>query len=481
MRIRSTTSPDALLPPLLATVALAQAAVQLTLFLAPGVDDAQLILWAQAPRWGVLDQPAAFSNIAWALSQLGVPVAAVPVVLRQLFLAGAVLLLRAALGRWTPDATAAWLGAMAVTLLPDMHRNGLTTLTHVPFMIFALALAFRAAVACAEAPSARSYAALGLAAGLLPHAKYNALAFAVLLPVLATVDRYARRMLADRRILLSLALFALLAVPPLVWLALNGRQVARVSEKFEMGAGALAVLELARACIDSFKYLAVFAVAAAALRWRAAGAGGGAGAGVSREGLGFLLRYAILFFAVAALVATAADFGVVKRRWILPGAFFVAVLGGLWAATLLAPRRRAILLALLTGFWLYTNVKETAGELSLGEDRPGPMVTDHSALVRRLADLARSGDVLIGSRTLVADAVRRLDGITGWAGETRPPLVVGRVIAVWQGDDPPDALARQLLGTNTPPLRPEITLDGTTDGFPDSRVTYGIARLGPGG
>jgi hypothetical protein len=304
------------------------------------------------------------------------------------------------------------IGAIAVTLLPDTHRNGLTILTHTVVMGFALAVALYAFIRCLKQPSLASYVFLGLSAAFLTHSKYNSTLFFLLIFPLAQFDRMAAKVIMDRRIFVSILIFIALSLPVVFWSMYNFDQIAATGDKYEFNKGGeglaghiYSLWAVMKTSGDSLKYVAVLLLISLALgaRWKD-----------RPELLQFLIRYSALFMIVALAAASIAEVGEVKRRWMTPVMFFIAVAVGLWGALNLSAQRRSVLLALLVIFWASRNVLETYDALAIGQKKPGQVTRKFDELVTALKQLAQPGDIIMGPKNEVAQVVLRRPDLNGW-------------------------------------------------------------------
>ena len=403
--------------------AILQVILQLNFFISLGPDDAQLVLWAQEFRIGVRDQPTMLSNIAWALWQLGIDPMSFMIFTRQFFVVSAILLLRDAFKYYGFDNVLCWIGAFAIVLLPDIHRNGLTILTHSSFMIFSLALTFRGFVSCLKNPnSILSYCLFGVSAAFLFHSKYNATLFFLLLFVLTAFDRTTRQVMFDRKIFVSLFLFLLALLPVVLWTSSNGGDIAATQSKYSFGAGgdgfagpAYGALKLFEAIADSLKYVLVFGLIGFFMRDKAK-------AKEDHKLITTLIKYSFLFVAIALMAAMITEVGEVKRRWLIPGLYFVAIATLLWVSHKINEEKRQIYFLILCVFWIGSNSIETYDALSINKKKPSQVRTDHRALAKYMDAHVRTGDFIVGTKQGVAEIIWRRKDLVGWAGEIPWPV-----------------------------------------------------------
>jgi len=297
-----------------------------------------------------------FSNIAWAFSEIGLPPDHYLKISRQVFIVGAILVLRMALGHWTEDKATAWIGALAITFIYDIRGKGVTLYTHYTFVVFALAIAFLVTTLLINRKSRALYVWFGLAAALVFNAKYNGVLYFAVLLAIALYNQTARRIMIHRGALLSLAIFTALAAPSVIWGYFNQAEVVSTFEKYKFGdADKSAFIESLDVYFASLATVGVFLVVAVGHRLRTRNLPIRL-SGVSAEKLTMLGVYGLTFAIATVAVATAMYVGVVSRRWVIPGTLFIAVYGGLIGARIFPDRARSVALALIVLYWALVNI-----------------------------------------------------------------------------------------------------------------------------
>lgn len=347
---------DRWLPAILVFTGFAQAILQITYFTEIRYDDAQLIEWAARPQFGNLDQPSLLSNIAWMFSKAGLPPDQFIKIARQVFIVAAIIVFRVAFGYWTQDRTVAWLGAIAITLIDDVRGKAVTEFTHFTFVIFSLSVLFMVTTLILKNKSVLIYVLFGLSAALVFHSKYNGTLYVIIVLAMCLYDASARKILMDRRALISAALFLALAAPAVVWGYLNQDAVRGTFGKYKFNAEhSSPFVEAIDAYTSSLTSVAIFVMLALAPRlvtrdFRIELSD------VARDKFAFLGKYCLTFFLGTIIVAMAMDVGDVARRWVIPGTLFMAMYGGLLAAQVVSPRARSIWLTLMVVYWVGVNV-----------------------------------------------------------------------------------------------------------------------------
>ncbi|MGD1868649.1 MAG: glycosyltransferase family 39 protein [Neomegalonema sp.] len=339
-----------LLPWLIVALALVQGLLQTAFFGPPTKDEDELLRWAAELRWGAGDHPTLPSNIGWLLNQLGVEPVEYLRFSRQLLIAGAVLLVRAALFRWTQDEVTAWVGALSLALVDNIRGKTLVAYFHMPFVIFAMALLLYVVARLSAKKSMGGYVALGLTIALIFNSKYNGILMPAVIGVMAAFDAVARKIVLDTRILISLAVAAALCAPALIWNYFNRQVVENSFGKYRFGADSstsiIELLDAYRTDLDIGFILLVVVFG----YWLLAGREQRAPFAASPE-MRFLGNYALVSFALAVTIVLVAQAGRVNERWIIPGTMFLAVLIGVACAALLRPGERLLLLSAFVVYW----------------------------------------------------------------------------------------------------------------------------------
>jgi 4-amino-4-deoxy-L-arabinose transferase-like glycosyltransferase len=198
----------------------------LRLLLAQGVglDDAEQLVFSQHPQLGYGIQPPLYSWLLWALTQLfGVRLELVAL-LREALL-GAILIVSWLAAREVfASRRLALLVVLSLLCYPqiliDLHREG----THTLLLSLACALSLYLGLLLLRQASAWRYLALGLVVGMGMLSKYSYVVFAggLLLAALSLAE--GRRVLFDRRILLTLGASLLVLLPHGYWALLLAPQ-----------------------------------------------------------------------------------------------------------------------------------------------------------------------------------------------------------------------------------------------------------------
>lgn len=186
-----------------------------------GPDEADLALFSQSLAWGYSEQPPLYAWLVWAFVQtFGLSILALAAV--KLLVLGAVHVALLGVARLLlRDRRLPPLASASLFLMPAFAWNAVSYLTHT---LLACAV-FLATVRCLLLlPNRRhlgGYALLGMWVGLGLLAKYNCAVFFAALFLAALACPLYRPCLADRRILLSLGIAALLALPHCLWVLEN--------------------------------------------------------------------------------------------------------------------------------------------------------------------------------------------------------------------------------------------------------------------
>lgn len=204
------------------------------------LDEAEQLLLARDLRLGYGSQPPLYTWLQHGFFRLLGPGVLALTLLKNLLLFGIYLLSFLTARRVFADPRAPGLVLAVLTLFPGLVWESQRDQTH---MVLATLLGiglFLAFLRAWQNPGLGSYLVLGLAAGLGPLAKYNhSLTLAALLLAVAAVPA-TRAVLADRRLLLAGAAFALVTVPHLCWALTNPAIALSQGHKFKLGAGGAA-------------------------------------------------------------------------------------------------------------------------------------------------------------------------------------------------------------------------------------------------
>jgi 4-amino-4-deoxy-L-arabinose transferase-like glycosyltransferase len=296
-------------------------------------DDAREAVLAQSLQWGYqARQPPLYNWLVWGGFRLIGPGLLALTLLKYALLVLAFWLVYLTARRVLTDPRLAALGTFSFLLILPISWTIHEALTHSVAVLAACAGTVYAVVRLGDAPSARAYAALGLAAGLGVLSKYTYVLFLAALGLAAlSVDRYRTRLLHPAIVIAGLVATTLV-LPLALWFLGEGHNLRSLYAREvriedgdawigEAGAGLASVTRIAA------YYLAPVAIALAAcfpavFRRLPPGAAGSAGGRL----LGWLLVWMLALLAGAAL---AGGLGFLKARWLIP-AFFLAPLYGLW-------------------------------------------------------------------------------------------------------------------------------------------------------
>jgi 4-amino-4-deoxy-L-arabinose transferase-like glycosyltransferase len=183
-----------------------------------GMDDAEQALFAQA--WSVgyrFRQPPLFTWLALPLfAWLGPGILALSI-LRYLLLGLTYLCMYGTARRWIGDPRLAALSVFSFALIYVFGYYAHHDLTHTTALSAAIALSFYAFARLVERPGPGNYAFLGLAFGLGMLAKWNFVMLAAALPLTCLFWQRLRPLVLTWKTLLTGAIAALVASPPVLW------------------------------------------------------------------------------------------------------------------------------------------------------------------------------------------------------------------------------------------------------------------------
>ena len=282
------------------------------------LDEGQQLFFSQWLKFGYDSQPPFYNWLQYgAVHVFGVSVAALTV-LKNLLLFGATLLLGLTANLILRDKALAAVATLGLIAIPQVSFEAQRDLTHTVAVLFAACLFLYAFVNTLQRPTAWTYSLTGLAAGIGVLAKYNFM----LLPLAAIVavlpDRDFRARLFDWRILLTIAIGAVVVLPHAWWFFEHvdiatertlGKLIERQGSRLERitdGLGALAVAIVA----FGFTPLLVFWIAFGrrlATAWKASSP-------MSRL-LGRMFIAIVVMLTALVLFAGATD---IRPRWLVP-------------------------------------------------------------------------------------------------------------------------------------------------------------------
>lgn len=207
----------------------------------------------------------------------------------------------------------AMLGALSLILLPNLSWWAQRTGSHTIALVFMTAVTIWAFLRLLQRPGLRGYILFGLAVGLGGLAKVNYWLVPVALILAGFTQPEARRVLNDRRLLLSLIVAALLVAAPYGWMLMHPGPTFSDTWEFYKDAGALPWANgLLRVAGESLAGTAPLLLAlgiglACGFRFTAPS---------PAETL--LLRAGLIGLALVAVVVVAFNASFVRARWLLP-------------------------------------------------------------------------------------------------------------------------------------------------------------------
>lgn len=290
------------------------------------LDEAEQLLWTQDLRWGYGPQPPLYSWLQWGFFQIfGASIFALAL-MKNLLLLGTYSCTWLAARRLVEPRLAA-LSSASLLLLMQIVWESQRDLTHSVLVTTSAAATLALLVELWRRPRAGLYLLLGVsvACGLL--AKYSFALFIVAFGGALLWKPGTRRVLLDRRLLLSVAVVLLLVAPHAMWVAGHlhdavSSTAGKLSADQARGAGQIARGLLSLAGIWP-SFLAPLWVVLALLFGR--------GLAVHRDGrdpvfAGLFARYLLLLFAL--LVATVVIGGAshFNDRWLQPLLFFAPLM-----------------------------------------------------------------------------------------------------------------------------------------------------------
>ncbi len=196
-------------------------------------DDAELLITTQSLDWGHGTQPPLYNWIQIAAFRLlGVSVFALSAIKNLLmwviFAAGFFVARRV-----VEDDRKAVIAALCLFLIPQIGWEFQRALTHSVIVLAMIMLTLLALLRVLQAGRTADYALLGVAIGLGCLAKYNFIVGVVAMLACAVTIAELRPRIIDARLLLSLAIAALIVSPHILWTVSNMETVLSRASKFE--------------------------------------------------------------------------------------------------------------------------------------------------------------------------------------------------------------------------------------------------------
>lgn len=341
----------------------------------------------------------------------------------------------------------------ASAFLPQVVWMSALTLAHSVLVLAGTAAVVQAAAMLAERRSAARWLWLGVAVAIGALAKYNFALFLgpFLLAIIVTPG--TRWMVSDRRFLLSLLAFAVLAGPSLVAAAFEPAQAtARMSKLFTEG-GATAGLDLPGIGLDGVLSLLQAGLAwagPALLIWWIARRGRRTRRGDALvEALGRAMVLSLILF---ALIVLAADMHRVRERYLTPMLAALPV----WLAVA-RPVRATWVVGLAAAVYLIAWLG-IAGTIGFSEHR---LAYPYRALAAQISERLETEDsTVIGARHVdganLSIALGETAGESPWPGQ---PLPDGRLLLVWRGEGPRPGPLQRFPEAEAPAIRVSAPLE----------------------
>lgn len=181
-------------------------------------DEAEQPVLSQSLAWGYSGQPPLYTWLVWSLAQVfGMSTFTLSLLKTGILAAIYVLLYRCAY-LVLEDMRRAALAAGSLLLVPMFAWEFLRDFTHSPLLCAVSLATVYVVLRLPKAARGIDYMLLGATLGLGVLAKYNFVHFAAALMSAALTIAPFRRRLLDRRIMLSLALAAVIVLPHALWL-----------------------------------------------------------------------------------------------------------------------------------------------------------------------------------------------------------------------------------------------------------------------
>ena len=378
-------------------------------------DDCDLILFSQRLSWGYSDMSPLYTWLAhFAIQAFGVNVAALTLV-RVVVLLAIFLLLYANARELGLEPRLAALATHGFLLVPALAWNSLTYLTHTNALIASSLLVLWTFLRLARTGRTRDYLLFGVACGLAGLSKYNAAWFVAALAAAGLTIAPVRQRLLDRRLLLSIAIAAVLILPHCIWLVDQWQTIAAGLKEKATRADTADRGYLIRVLLGMKETLLLVAVlaapAAAAVAFCFRGALRPATASRREPAAARRLVARLLAFGVLVVLIQVAAVGASKvhERWVI---HFAAVIP-LWLFCQLEPaairptalRGFTVLLIVLALGYTTARVVQVASPAGIGRGWH-PIKTSEDELARAIAAEAGESPTIVTSEQAIAGNLR---------------------------------------------------------------------------
>ncbi len=226
-------------PGSLAIYFIVQAAIRIAISSSVRIDEAQQFLVGQWLAWGYDAQPPLYNWIQYGIFEIfGTSVASL-VIVKNLLLFLVYLAYYELLRLLVADKRLAAVGTLSLLTMPQMFWQAQRDLTHTVGTLLAVLMLIYFVVVTIRRPTIISYALIGLWGGLGMLTKYN---FALVIGSVLVATFFhpiGRKRLLDWRLLLTLAIAALVFLPHAIWMVSNMDRVltTTVQTMSEQGAG----------------------------------------------------------------------------------------------------------------------------------------------------------------------------------------------------------------------------------------------------
>ncbi len=386
-----------------------QLAVRVALSPSTHLDESEQAVLTQSLQWGYGPQPPLYTWIQWAVFTV-----TGPGVLGLSLLKNALLFMLClaafALGRRATGAVdGGILAALALAFMPDLVWEAQRDLTHsVLAALFGLA-AVGALVRMCDRRRWSDYLLFGLILGLGCLSKYNFALVAISLIAAALTLPEGRRALWDKRLLVALALAALVIAPHVIWVRTHLDLASASADKFKLAEGVTPWAATLKGLTKALTLtLGIVGPTALIFSLMVIGTKRSAGAPepqpfMPRMLLRMLLVAALLVVAGAVLFHTA-NF---RGRWFLPLLVAVPVLASIMAWPRLSqPRIRVLRTLALVVVAMVTVLLPARIVFAERLKRFEPLHQPYARLAPQLSPLIHSNTVVLATTKVIAGNLR---------------------------------------------------------------------------
>lgn len=290
------------------------------------LDEGQQLFAAQWLASGYDSQPPFYNWLQWgAVQLLGSTVAALSL-LKNLMVFGCFVFFGLAAHLVIRDRTLAVVATLGLLTIPQISYAIQRDLTHTVAVLFAACMFFYAFLLTLQRPSLWSYALVGVSVGIGVISKYNFALLPVAAAIAAFTDPVFRRRLFDWRVLISLLLAVVIALPHAIWFLSNVKlATAKTFQKMETDADISQALQIAEGSWALLAAIVVFLFSTWAIFAATFGSTFLRSWNAESDWTRLIERMMYVILAALVLVVIFAGASTLRNRWLVPFLFLLPI------------------------------------------------------------------------------------------------------------------------------------------------------------